>query len=92
MGFIDGSHPCPDDFIPTTDTNAVPQANLTHAVWFHHDQALMSMLIFSLSEEVMHLAVSHRTSQQIWELIEMSLECKILSVTLSKRKCREKMK
>ncbi|XP_019185288.1 PREDICTED: uncharacterized protein LOC109180253 [Ipomoea nil] len=72
MLFVDGSHPGPVPFLPAVD-GASPAPNPEHATWFRHDRALMSMLISSLSEEVMHLTVGRRTSREVWESFEQFL-------------------
>ncbi|XP_019191012.1 PREDICTED: uncharacterized protein LOC109185530 [Ipomoea nil] len=72
MSFVDGFHPSPAPFLPAVD-GASPAPNPEHATWFQHDRVLMSMLISSLSEEVMHLAVGRRTSREVWDSIEQSL-------------------
>ncbi|XP_019161390.1 PREDICTED: uncharacterized protein LOC109158026 [Ipomoea nil] len=72
MPFVDGSHPSPAPFLPVV-AGALLAPNPEHATWFWHDQTLMSMLISSLSEEVMQLAVGRRTSREDWESIEQSL-------------------
>ncbi|XP_019160711.1 PREDICTED: uncharacterized protein LOC109157265 [Ipomoea nil] len=72
MGFINGTNPCPPAFLPVV-ADIKPQPNPAHAVWYRHDKALMPVLISSLSEEVMHLAIGRRTSREVWLSIEQSL-------------------
>lgn len=54
LGFVDGTIPCPSS------------ATLSRAAWIQQDQAILSILISTLSEEAMHLAVGKTTSRQLW--------------------------
>lgn len=70
LGFVDGSYPCPPKTI--TENNAtIP--NPEAALWVDQDQLLMSLLISSLSEETLPLAVAVTTSQELWTVLESSL-------------------
>lgn len=61
LGYIDGSLPYPDPFMPSVaDVPAL--SNLAYASWVQQDQSILSMLISSLFEEMMSLAVGHVTS------------------------------
>lgn len=40
-------------------------SSFTRDAWFNQDQAILSMLIFSLFEETMHLVVGRATSWQL---------------------------
>ncbi|XP_019173872.1 PREDICTED: uncharacterized protein LOC109169444 [Ipomoea nil] len=48
-------------------------ANPAHGQWIQQDQSILSLLISSLSEEVMYLAVGKTTSRDFWTLIETAL-------------------
>lgn len=40
--------------------------NPVHAVWVQQDQSILSLLISSLSDEVMYLAVGRITAREVW--------------------------
>ncbi|XP_019172180.1 PREDICTED: RNA-binding protein FUS-like [Ipomoea nil] len=75
MGFVDGTKPSSAVLLAAdTDTaDAMPQPNPAYAVWMRQDQALLSMLVSSLSDEVMPIAVGRRTSRALWEAIVQTL-------------------
>ncbi|XP_019189404.1 PREDICTED: uncharacterized protein LOC109183797 [Ipomoea nil] len=80
LGFVDGTYPCPS-VAPviavspdaTVVESAGPDPSVARAAWLQQDQAVLSMLISSLSEEVMHHAVGRSTSRQVWLAIERAL-------------------
>ncbi|XP_019180956.1 PREDICTED: uncharacterized protein LOC109176010 [Ipomoea nil] len=72
MGFVDGSMPCPS-LVVLSASGDPSSPNPAYALWVQQDQAIMSMLISSLSEEVMHLAVGRQTSKEIWDAVEEAL-------------------
>ncbi|XP_019161441.1 PREDICTED: uncharacterized protein LOC109158076 [Ipomoea nil] len=45
------------------------QPNSDNRAWVRQDQALLSMLMSSFSDEVMPLAIGHRTSQAVWTAV-----------------------
>lgn len=70
IGFVDGSNPCP----PATKLeNDVQVANPDFEMWVSQDQLLMSLLIASLSEEILPLIVGLATSRDIWNTLEAAL-------------------
>lgn len=74
LGFVDGSLPCSPSTIPASSDGASGSvANPSYGVWIQQDQAILSMIISSLSEEVMHLAVGRGTSKAVWNSIERAL-------------------
>ncbi|XP_019172861.1 PREDICTED: uncharacterized protein LOC109168300 [Ipomoea nil] len=79
LGYVDGETPCPLPMIdppPSDDsgaTTAVPQANPAYRLWTQQDQSILSLLISSLSEEVMYLAVGRNTSREVWQSITVAL-------------------
>lgn len=64
---------------PTQPTTVIASSspavlpNPAYVVWLQQDQALMSMLISSLSEEVMYLVVGRRLSNEVWDSVEATL-------------------
>lgn len=73
MGFIDGTIPYPT----TTDSSlAAPSSStpiLTPIQWTQQDQTIMSMLISSLTEDVLPLIVGTTTSREVWNVLEQAL-------------------
>lgn len=62
---MEGSIPCLSTVVPPGADAAVAINLLTvtsRDAWIQQDQATLSMLISSLSEEVMHLAIGKSTS------------------------------
>ena len=96
LGFVDGSNPCPPATLPVVavvppasnptagESSAIlpAQPNPLHATWVRQDQAVLSMLISSLSPEVMHLAVGCPTSQALWQSLEQALASSTRAHTL----------
>ncbi|XP_019179275.1 PREDICTED: uncharacterized protein LOC109174496 [Ipomoea nil] len=82
LGYVDGETPCPSptiDAAPTSGDSASatttpsPIPNPAFKAWIKQDQSIMSLLISSLSDEVMHLAVGRSTSKEVWESITSAL-------------------
>ncbi|XP_019156025.1 PREDICTED: uncharacterized protein LOC109152820 [Ipomoea nil] len=70
LRFVDGTNPCPPATLSVNgDDTAVVQPNLTHHAWIRQDQALLSILMASFSDEVMPLAIGHRTSRAVWTAV-----------------------
>ncbi|XP_019161141.1 PREDICTED: uncharacterized protein LOC109157757 [Ipomoea nil] len=73
MGFIDGTNPCPPATISSGEEGALPLPNPAYHPWVRQDQALLSMLMSSLSDEVMSLAIGHHTSRAVWTVVTSAL-------------------
>ncbi|XP_019156451.1 PREDICTED: uncharacterized protein LOC109153120 [Ipomoea nil] len=80
MGYVDGEFPCPPAMIDaspatsestTSATTSVP--NPAYRAWIKQEQTLLSLLISSLSDEVMHFAVGQSTSKAVWDSINTAL-------------------
>ncbi|XP_019157306.1 PREDICTED: uncharacterized protein LOC109153873 [Ipomoea nil] len=81
-GFVDGSHPCPSEMITadsstgsssTTTTSAALVQNPAYHAWVKQDQTIVSLLISSMSDEVLHLALGRNTSADIWASVSSAL-------------------
>lgn len=82
LGYVTGDFPCPTAFLVSGDAvTSVP--NPGHAAWVQQDQSILSMLISSLSEETMHLAVRHSTSRSVWDVIETAFGSSTCARSLS---------
>ncbi|XP_019181604.1 PREDICTED: uncharacterized protein LOC109176606 [Ipomoea nil] len=82
LGFVDGETPCPSstvDSIPAAGdstscgTTVVPMLNPAFEAWVQQDQSILSLLISSLTDEVMYLTVSRNISREVWQSITMTL-------------------
>nr|XP_016476098.1 PREDICTED: uncharacterized protein LOC107797702 [Nicotiana tabacum] len=76
-GFIDGSHPCPPSHVSvanaTGDGSQTTTINPDYAVWIQQDQLILSLLISSLSEETLPIAVGLNISKAVWDVLEAAL-------------------
>ncbi|XP_019185041.1 PREDICTED: uncharacterized protein LOC109180011 [Ipomoea nil] len=84
LGFVDGEIPCPpptivappssgDSGTVTVTTAATSGTNPAYKAWVQQDQSIMSLLISSLSDEVMYLAVGRSTSREVWNSVTAAL-------------------
>ncbi|XP_019179703.1 PREDICTED: uncharacterized protein LOC109174917 [Ipomoea nil] len=80
LDFVDGSKPCPAATITiapesggssVTTTTTAP--NPDYEAWIQQDQVILSTIISSLSDEVMHLAVGRDTSGEVWDSLASTL-------------------
>ena len=56
MGYIDGTKPCPDS-----------SSTVTYNSWFRQDQLLLHAVLASVSEQVIPLIASSKTSKNAWD-------------------------
>jgi hypothetical protein len=77
MGIVDGSEPCPPQFLPSDDGKEV--LNPAYSIWLKKDQYVLSWIKVHLSESVVSTIYGHQTSQQVWT----SLATKFASSTRS---------
>ncbi|XP_019179223.1 PREDICTED: uncharacterized protein LOC109174441 [Ipomoea nil] len=73
MGFIDGTNPCPPPTISSGEEEALRLPNPAYHPWVRQYQAFLSMLMSSLSDEVMPLAIGHHTSRAVWTAVTSAL-------------------
>ncbi|XP_019168523.1 PREDICTED: uncharacterized protein LOC109164440 [Ipomoea nil] len=67
LGFVDGMNPCPPATLTGKgDDTTTAQLNQAHRAWVRQDKASLSMLMSPFSDEVMPLAIGHRTSRAVW--------------------------
>ncbi|XP_019172912.1 PREDICTED: uncharacterized protein LOC109168353 [Ipomoea nil] len=71
-GFVDGTTVCPPEFVASSSAVA-PATNPSYAQWIQQDQSILSMIILSLAEEVLYLAIGHSTSRAVWLAVETAL-------------------
>ncbi|XP_019179911.1 PREDICTED: uncharacterized protein LOC109175116 [Ipomoea nil] len=81
LGYVDGSIKCPPAFITPESgesTSAVTPAsaavpNPAYKIWEKQDQAILSLLISSMADEILHLAVGRTTLAEVWSSIIAAL-------------------
>lgn len=74
LGYLDGSLPCPPATLSTgTAVAPVMVPNPAYQPWVQQDQAILSLIVSSLTSEVMYLAVGKETSRDVWESITSAL-------------------
>jgi hypothetical protein len=77
MGIVDGSEPCPPQFLLGDDGKEI--SNPAHSIWQKKDQYVLSWINVHLSELVLSTIYGLQTSQQVWT----SLATKFASSTRS---------
>jgi hypothetical protein len=65
-GYVDGSTPMPS---AATDLAA-------HNIWKQFDQLVMSLLLFSLTEEALSITIDFTTSRDVWNSLETTFSQK----------------
>ncbi|XP_019183648.1 PREDICTED: uncharacterized protein LOC109178470 [Ipomoea nil] len=78
LGFVDGTRPCPSSHLEIPagsgpDDVASSTENPAYGIWVQQDASILSLLISSLSEEVMYLALGRTTSRCVWLATETAL-------------------
>ncbi|XP_019179611.1 PREDICTED: uncharacterized protein LOC109174834 [Ipomoea nil] len=82
LGYVDGEIECPPATIASspsgksasgvaTTTGQVP--NPAYRSWVKQDQSILSLLVSSMSDEVLHLAVGRNTAKEVWDSITAAL-------------------
>jgi hypothetical protein len=77
MGIVDGSEPCPPQFL--LDAEGKEVLNPAYTIWQKKDQYVLSWINVHLSESVLSTIYGLQTSQQVWT----SLATKFASSTRS---------
>lgn len=63
LGFVDGSHPCPEHLVTINDVATV---NPAHRTWICQDQLILNAIIGSLTPSLISFIVTARTSLDAW--------------------------
>ncbi|XP_019173252.1 PREDICTED: uncharacterized protein LOC109168725 [Ipomoea nil] len=81
LGFVDGTSVCPpftaitvpsaEEAAAAVSLSAVSSA--ARSAWLRQDKVVLSLLISSLSDEMMHLAIGKTSSRHLWVAIEQVL-------------------
>jgi hypothetical protein len=64
MGIVDGSEPCPPQFL--VDDQGKEVSNPAHSVWMKRDQYVLSWINVHLNESVLSTVYGLHTSHQVW--------------------------
>ncbi|XP_019155032.1 PREDICTED: uncharacterized protein LOC109151886 [Ipomoea nil] len=78
LSFVDGTRSQPSPFLEvpagdnSSDTISTTE-NPAYAAWVQQDASILSLLISSLSEEVMYLALRQTTARGVWTVAETAL-------------------
>jgi len=72
FGFVDGSNTCPPSHVLARDGISL-QVNPLFLRWKQQDQLILSVLLSSLSMEVLHLIVGCQSSYSAWRTLEHAL-------------------
>jgi hypothetical protein len=70
LGFLDGSYAAPPTTVTTGEgAAAVTQANPQYATWCYVDQRVLSILLGSMTEEILGQMVGRSTSAAVWSTV-----------------------
>lgn len=70
FGFLDGSHPCPAQFVFTEDHGITTTLTQAYKDWKKTDRALISLIIATLSPEAMDYVVGCNSLMQAWSKLQ----------------------
>ncbi|XP_019192513.1 PREDICTED: uncharacterized protein LOC109186811 [Ipomoea nil] len=81
LGYVDDEIVCPpptvDDSPPGDSAFSVattgPVLNPAYRSWVKQDQSILLLLVSSMSDEVLHLAVGRNTAKEVWDSITAAL-------------------
>ncbi|XP_019171918.1 PREDICTED: uncharacterized protein LOC109167353 [Ipomoea nil] len=80
LGFVTGETPCPAPTVtsptPTDSSSGVASTQLPnpdYKHWVRQDASILSLLVSSMADEVLHLAVGRNTSKEVWDSITTAL-------------------
>ncbi|XP_019150783.1 PREDICTED: uncharacterized protein LOC109147631 [Ipomoea nil] len=90
LSFVDGTRSQPSPFmeVPAGDNssnNISTTENPAYAAWVQQDASILSLLISSLSEEVMYLALGQTTARGVWTAAETALGSSTQDLALAGR-------
>lgn len=70
LGFVDGSNPCPDEFIASSSNQVLKEVNPLFPTWIQQDQVVLRLINATLSEGVLAHIVGLQTSRDVWLALE----------------------
>jgi transposase InsO family protein len=66
LGIVDGSEPCPNQFLPDDQGKDTTTVNPAFVIWTKKDQSLLSWINATLTEKVLATVYGVNTSRQAW--------------------------
>ena len=69
MGYLDGTHAAPAKLVPSSTAGAELVSHPTYNQWYDQDQQVLSGLLSSMSEEILHDVVAATTSKEVWDTL-----------------------
>ncbi|XP_019172704.1 PREDICTED: uncharacterized protein LOC109168114 [Ipomoea nil] len=81
LGYVTGDTPCPPATLKSpasgeaasSATTTTTTSNPAHGLWIQQDQSILSLLVSSMADEVLYLAVGRTTSHEVWSSITAAL-------------------
>jgi hypothetical protein len=71
IGYIDGTRPAPPEKVATSTVSGAEQiVNPEYSRWYDQDQQLLSGLLSSISEDMLHDVISATTSKEAWDSLQ----------------------
>lgn len=71
MGYLDGTVVAPAKMVPSsTAAGADLVSNPAYKQWYDQDQQVLSGLLSSMSEEILHDVVAATTSKEVWDTLQ----------------------
>ncbi|KAF6165986.1 hypothetical protein GIB67_012883 [Kingdonia uniflora] len=70
VDFVDGTHPCPNEFLPNLEGKETAAVNPKYTKWHRQDQNLLSWINATLSETVLPYVVGLPTSEIVWATLD----------------------
>jgi len=77
--FVDGSVSCPPSHVSDCSNGFSSAINPSFLCWKQQNQLILSMLLSSLSMDVLHLVVDYQTSSFVWSALEKALASPLIS-------------
>jgi hypothetical protein len=71
--FVNGLVPCPPSHVSDSSVNSYSAINPSFLRWKQQDQLILSVILSSLSMDVLHLVVDCHTSHCVWRTLEKHL-------------------
>jgi hypothetical protein len=69
MGIVDGTEPCPPQFLPSTTEKEEPSLNPAFSLWVKKDQFILGWINITLAESVLSAIYGLQTSHQVWKFL-----------------------
>ncbi|KAM5557180.1 hypothetical protein ABKV19_024524 [Rosa sericea] len=70
LKFVDGSHPCPPQFLIGNDGSLTTDNTRAYEKWLEQDSFVISMIITTLCVDALTLVIGCQTSMEVWLTLE----------------------